>query len=774
MLAILLIFIAGFIFSLPFKLFNHPYCTVINDKNGKLMAARIASDGQWRFPETDSVPVKFEKCIVYFEDEYFYRHPGINPVSIIRAIKQNLKAKKTISGGSTISSQVIRIWRGERQRNIWQKAIEFFLALRLEAQYSKKEILCLYASHAPFGGNVVGIEAAAWRYYGRPACNLSWGESATLAVLPNSPSLIYPGKNHERLLLKRNRLLDKLQHKGIIDQTTCELAKSEPLPDKPQPLPQVAPHLLTRAINDGLSGRKLTTTIDAKLQEQVNRIVEKHYQVLSENGVYNAAALVLDVETGNALAYVGNSNTRMAESGQNVDIIMASRSTGSILKPLLYACLQKEGMILPATLVADIPTHIAGFVPRNFDKKYDGAVPANKALARSLNIPAVRELQEFGVERFHDQLKDLNISTITFPADHYGLSLILGGAEINLWELAGTYASMARVLNHYPVYSSKYNPGDYHKPFYLAENTAENRHLQAIDKFGAGAIWITFEALTEMNRPIEGVNWQLFSSSEKIAWKTGTSFGNRDAWTIGITPAFVVAVWIGNADGEGRPGLTGASSAAPVMFDIFKQLPNSNWFDTPYDDLVKTCVCKQSGYKASEYCTQTDTIYITEAGLKTGLCPYHKAIHLSADGKFRVSASCYPVEKMVTINWFVLPPAMEWYYKNTDPFYESLPPVHKDCLNNETENMEVIYPTNNARLFIPKGFEGQMQSMIFEVAHRVNHSKIFWHLDDQFLGTTQDVHRKEIFCKAGNHHLMLVDEFGEMKQVNFEVIEKAN
>ncbi len=761
-----------FIFSLPKPLFNNPTCTVINDNQGKLLAAQIATDGQWRFPEMDAVPEKFKQCIIYFEDQYFPYHPGINPGSIVRAIRQNIQAGKKVSGGSTLSAQVIRLSRKGMSRNLWQKIVEFFLAMRLEVRYSKMEILALYASHAPFGSNVVGLDAAAWRYYSRPADALSWGESATLAVLPNAPSLIYPGKNQELLLKKRNRLLDKLLKNQIIDATTCELAKLESLPEKPRPLPQQATHLLTRAISDGLSGKSITTTVNSKIQDQVNRIIEKHYQVLSENGVLNAAALVLDVETGNALAYVGNTQTGVQQSGQQVDIVTAPRSTGSTLKPLLYALMQKEGFILPGTLVADIPTHIAGFVPRNFDKQFDGAVPANNALSRSLNIPAVRMLQEYGVERFHNQLKELNISTITFSAEHYGLSLILGGAEITLWELAGTYASMARVLNHYPLNNSRYNPDDYHPPVYIEDKNTITAHWQETDPFSAGAIWVTFNALTEMHRPIENANWQLFTSSKKIAWKTGTSFGNRDAWAVGITSEYLVAVWIGNADGEGRSGLTGASAAAPVMFDIFKELPNAPWFETPYDDLVKINVCKKSGYKASDLCPETDSLYVTQSGLKTGLCPYHKLVHLSSNEKYQVTSNCYPVGEMVSKSWFVLPPVMEWYYKNKDPFYQSLPPFHPDCQNNEIENMEVIYPKNGAKLFLPIGFNEQQQPTVFEVAHRIPGTKLHWHLDHEFIGTTVGFHKKELFCMAGQHILTLVDDYGENQVVTFEVLKR--
>lgn len=772
-MALSTVLIVWFIFCLPQPIFNDPLSTIIEDHNHKLLAAQIATDGQWRFPQSDSVPYKFKQCIIYFEDQYFYKHPGINPVSLVRAIKQNLKAKKVISGGSTISSQVIRLSRKGKNRNIGQKAIEFIKAVRLELRYSKQEILSLYTSNAPFGGNVVGLEAASWRYFGREPYKLSWGESATLAVLPNAPSLIFPGKNHDLLLKKRNRLLEKLYQNQVIDSFTCELSKTEPLPQHPKELPQLAPHLLTRIINDRQQGKRILSTLDKNTQDATNRIINKHYQVLSQNGVMNAAALVIDVETGNVLAYVGNTTSQKNESGNYVDIIPAPRSSGSTLKPLLYAFMQKDGVMLPKTLIPDIPTQLSGYSPKNFDDRYDGAVHANNALARSLNIPAIQMLKQYGLELFYEQLKAFHFSTINKPVEHYGLSIILGGAEVTLWDLAGTYASMSRVLNHYTVNNSLYQPADYHSLNYqLSPINGLAEKLQETDLLGAGSIWLTFEALTEMQRPMEGTSWKLFESSRKIAWKTGTSFGFRDAWAVGITPKYVVAVWVGNADGEGRPGLTGASSAAPIMFDIFKQLPSTEWFNMPYDDLQPIVVCHQSGYKASPICTQVDTIYAATKGDRTEICPYHKLIYLNKEKQYQVNSDCYPVKDMVSESWFILPPVMEWYYKSVDPFYKVLPPYMQDCMGEHRQNMDIIYPPSEIKVFIPKGLNTKFQPVVFEVAHRQADAIIYWHLDETYLGSTQGVHKMEILATEGMHTLTLIDNSGEIKKRIFEVLPK--
>lgn len=761
-----------FAFCLPESLFKDPSSTIVTDINNELLAARIAEDGQWRFPEMDSVPRKFEQSLIYFEDQYFRYHPGVNPVSLVKSVIANMKAGEVVRGGSTITAQLIRLSRKGKPRNIYQKFIEFILAFRIELDLSKDEILTLYASHAPFGGNVVGLQAASWRYYGRPPEKLSWGESATLAVLPNAPALIYPGKNHEKLLAKRNQLLDKLYNNNIIDSLTCELAKYEPLPGKPKPLPQYAPHLLSRVIQEGHAGNNVQVTVDKKIQVQANRIVDKYHQALMNNDVFNAAAIILDVKSGDVLAYVGNTNMDEEDAGNFVDIITSHRSSGSTLKPFLFALMLKNGVILPNTLVADIPTQISGFSPKNFNKGYDGAVPAGNALARSLNIPAVRMLQTYGLNKFHHQIAQIGLTSIDKSSGYYGLSLILGGAEVTLWELSSAYASMARMLVEYTDGESEYFSNNYHPAnFYRNNQSTGEKLVRESDIIEAGPAWLTFQALTEMNRPIEGNVWHRFSSSKKIAWKTGTSFGHRDAWAVGVTPKFVVGVWVGNADGEGRPGLTGASSAAPLMFELYKILPETGWFDTPYDDLVRLAVCSKSGYKAGKLCKDVDTIYVPVNGLKTSPCPYHKEVFLDKTGQYQVNSDCYPVSKMKKEIRFILPTVMEWYYKSKDPYYKPLPRYYKDC-HGTGRDLDLIYPHNNTDIYIPRGFGGEVQRTVFEAAHRDPNAVIYWHLDDKYIGETSGIHQMEIITEVGEHELTLVSEDGEILVRKFRVIER--
>jgi len=766
--------LAGFLwfwFSLPDPLFQVPYSTVLTDRNNELLSAKISADGQWRFPPSDSVPYKFKQCIVQFEDAYFYKHPGVNPVSLVKALYQDVKAGKIVRGGSTLTMQTIRLSRDNPPRNVYQKLIEMILALRVELSYSKNEILNLYASNAPFGGNVVGLEAAAWRYYGRPAYKLSWGETAALAVLPNAPALIYPGKNHEILRQKRNRLLDKLQKEAVIDSITCELAKAEVLPGKPKALPQSAPHLLFLA--EKQTGGYIHSSLDKYLQIQVNDIARRHHQYLSANKIYNMGILVVSVSTGEILAYVGNVKNQTKDKGDDVDVVRAPRSTGSLLKPYLYAWAMKDGIILPGSLLEDVPTLIAGYHPKNFNKTYDGMVPAGEALARSLNVPAVRLLREYGLQKFRDNLQNLQLPTINKPAGYYGLSLILGGAEIRLWDAVKVYAGMGRSLNRYNQTGNYYND-TYSEPVFMADSHLfQNSKIINNPPFGADNIWLVFEALSAKDRPVEGEDWNVYRSAQKIAWKTGTSFGHRDAWCVGVTPDYVVGVWVGNATGEGRPGLTGTQSAAPVMFDVFEILPRqNNWFQKPYKALKQAEICSKSGYLASEKCEEKILSDIPANGERTEVCPYHKIVHLDKTGKYQVNSACYPVADMQSRSFFVLPPVPAWYYRKKHTDYKPLPPWKENCQPPEIRNMDVVYPKNNTRIFLPKDFNNLQQKTVFKAVHRRKDAVIYWHIDNEFVGQTKAKHQLEIYIVPGKHILTLVDDKGEMIKRKFEVVAK--
>lgn len=755
-------------FSLPSPLFQVPYSTVVESREGRLIGAKIASDGQWRFPENDSIPDKFKQCIVAFEDQHFYQHPGFNPVAVFNAMRQNYKAGKVVRGGSTLTQQVIRLARKGQRRTYFEKLIEFILATRLELRYSKDKILELYAAHAPFGGNVVGLEMASWRYFGLKPNQLSWSESATLAVLPNAPSLIFPGKNQELLLAKRNRLLSKLMENGFIDKETYQLAVAEPLVGKPFPLPEIAPHLVQKMAKI-YDGKKVQSSVDFEIQERINDIIAQYYNQYKQNEVYNLAVLVVEVKTRKVVAYVGNSPTDKAHK-KDVDIIDAPRSTGSILKPLLFAGMLDAGKILPNTLIPDVPTQISGYTPENYSLTYDGAVAARRALSRSLNIPSVLMLQDFGIPSFYDLLQKLKFRDIRKPANHYGLSLILGGAESNLWDLCRTYAGMTGTLNYFNAHQGTYRKKEFAEPLFL-KNESTDFGKSTFEKtiLGAGSIFLTYQAMEEVNRPEEDEAWRFYDSARKIAWKTGTSFGNRDAWAVGTDANYVVGVWVGNATGEGRPKLTGVESAAPMLFDVFNLFPRSNWFQPPLNDLEEVEVCEQSGFLANEGCP-TKKEWISLKGKTSILCQYHKRIQLDKTEQFRVNSNCEAVENMVVKYWFVLPPVMEWYYKSKHINYQVMPSFREDCVGNTAGTMDFIYPKNNSKIYLTKNFNSEVQPLILKVAHSQSDAILYWYVDEIFQGTTTVFHEKSILAKAGKHTITVVDGNGNEMRRSIELV----
>lgn len=714
------------------------YSTVVTDRDGELLGARIASDGQWRFPPSDTVPQKFQTALIEFEDRWFAFHHGVNPAAIVRAAVGNIRDGRVTSGGSTITMQVIRMSRG-KDRTIGQKLIESILATRLELRCGKKEILALYASHAPFGGNVVGLEAASWRYFGRPPEELTWGEAAMLAVLPNAPAEIHPGKNRARLLEKRNRLLRTLHERGHLDSLDLELACDEPLPTEPVALPQEARHL-TEYYWKTSPGKRIRTTIDINLQRRIQSIADQWNDELASSGVNDLAVIVKDVRTEETLAYIGNANPERKRPGSEVDIIRSPRSTGSILKPILYCALLQEGEILPKTLLPDVPININGFSPQNFNREFNGAVPASEALARSLNVPSVHMLRRFGVPKFLDMLRKCGMTTLRKSASHYGLSLILGGAEGTLGDVTSMYARL----------SASYQSAD-------TSHVGKGDRLHGFPLNDKCALWWTFEALKEVNRPDE-MDWRLVRSIKKVAWKTGTSYGFRDAWAVGVTSDYAVGVWAGNAQGQGVPGLTGARTAGPVMFDVFNLLPTkeydseysrNGWFKEPvFGDYVLAEVCRESGHLKNECCGHIDTLALPRKSVRSEPCPYHRII----DGN----------------RTFILPPSMEWYYRQHHPEYSPLPSTGEA---GHESPMEFIYPENGAVIYIPRQLDGSIQGITFNLAYREPKTTIYWHIDNEYVGQTQMIHQMTLTPSVGKHTVTAVDATGNTISAGFTVAE---
>ncbi len=785
LLVTLLVLGAWFYQCLPEQLFNAPYSSIVLSREGKLMGAHIAKDEQWRFPPVEQVPDKFAASIIAFEDKRFEQHIGVDPMAVARATYLNITQGRVVSGASTLSMQVIRLAQQNPPRTLWNKLFEAGKALRLETKFSKQEILNLYASHAPFGGNVVGLEAAAWRYFGRGADKLSWAESAMLAVLPNSPGLIHVSRSRARLKAKRDRLLLKLKEQKTLSELDYSLAVAESLPLKPEPLPRLAPHLLDtlnfqhqqQATN---TPPRFETTLNRSMQRSAMQIAQHHGDTLALSGVNNLAMLVIDNKTFEVLAYVGNTPSESANKhGQAIDLVQRPRSTGSTLKPFLFASMIQSGEILPETLVSDTPVRYSGYRPKNFNRDFHGAVVARSALASSLNIPAVNMLSYHGVERFLDTLKQMGLKSLHRSARDYGLPLILGGAEASLWELTGLFANLSSIAQQnadedWRFYRDAILLKEPEKPSVTSTKPTRSNRVNTISPASS---WMTLQSLLEVSRPGNAGYWKRFNSTHKIAWKTGTSFGFRDAWAIGTTPQYTVGVWVGNASGEGRPGVTGVKVAAPMMFDMFNRLSvDGSWFEKPVWQMKTVKLCKDDGFLANDLCDGID-YQIPSGSHFERTSPNHQRIHVVEEGDtlWRVHSGCESVAKMQSRNWFVLPPDQAFYYRQFNANYKPLPEWRADCqpsaLTMVNENpISLIYPRSNTQIYIPKDLANERSKVVFKAVHREPSARLFWHLDNTFLGTTQDFHQQAVWVNAGMHTITLVDEAGQQVSQLFEVL----
>ncbi len=754
-------FLISILLFVPFLLLTElhkPYSFVLYDKQGILLGATVSDDGQWRFPP-DDVTNQFEKAIITFEDKRFYSHFGVDPLAVVRAFFSNIKEGRIVSGASTLTMQTVRLLQNNPPRTVKQKIKEAFLAFLFEIRYSKKQILSLYAANAPFGGNVVGLEAASWRYFNRPPSNLSWAESAMLAVLPNRPSAVHPGSNRDELLEKRDELLRSMKEEGIISEETLSLSLLETIPPEPFALPQLAPHYLQRMrlsaqTNGENENYRHISTLDYTLQKNASDIIERWSERFALNGINNAAVLIIDTKTNMPIAYCANTGIGRDrnKSTNNVDMITSLRSSGSLLKPFLYAALLDNSLITRDQLILDIPTRIGSYIPENNNRDYSGATKASDALTQSLNIPAVLELRDFGIQAFLGYLENCGFTTFTRSSDEYGLPLILGGGELTMEEVTKAYAGMMRVASG-----------------------LKSESLDSILPYSVGSAWITLDTLVKGIRPDGEALWSQYASARNIAWKTGTSHGNRDAWAIGTTPDYTIGVWFGNAEGFGVPELKSISTAAPALFDFFTLLPETNWPQEPYGDLDYIVVCEKSGYIAGPHCDFTEESILPIDTPLTSICPYCISVTLTPDEKHRVTiegmkkdwSGFLPVQK----NFFVLPPHVEFWYARSNVLYEQLPNWLPGYAGEQSkDDLSIVFPDHNAKVFLPIELDGSLGGMVLEAAHRNIDARIYWDIDGEYLGETTGTHKISVRPSYGMHTLTITDSFGNRKVRQFEVL----
>jgi len=566
-----------------------PASFAVTDASGGMLRQVLAADG------SDCRPVALvdreswiARAVVAAEDKRFWRHPGIDPLALLRALGQNLRGRRVVSGASTLSTLVIRLTHAPCRRSVPVKAREYFQALQIDARLAKEEILTQYLNRAPFGGNVVGIQAASRRYFDKDWNELSLAEAALLAGLPQSPSYLRPDRHPRRAVKRRAYVLGRMLKLNLISPSEYESACAAPVVCRRQAAPFKAPHAVASAITEAmarpptLDGGRLATTIDPALQAAAEAALRERVDEIGRAHASAGAVMVLRVSDGAVLALVGSPDYDSGIHAGKVNGALARRSPGSALKPFLYAAAFDSGALTAGTVVEDRAAVFGARAPANFDGRFRGEVTAGEALALSLNIPAYRIAQELGAGRFLAVLRESGLATLDAGAGHYGLALALGGCEVRLWDLVGAYGVFA--TGGRPVV-----------PHLLPRCGGGPPSRQV---FSAEACWLVNEALS-------GTSGTAAAAGPRIAWKTGTSSGMRDAWCVAWNPGFVVGVWLGNADGRGDEALVGAGAAAPLAMRVFRQaaagVGPDHWFQRP-DGLVSMDVCARSGREAAEGC----------------------------------------------------------------------------------------------------------------------------------------------------------------------------
>jgi penicillin-binding protein 1C len=747
---------SAFLFFVPNIQFPDDYATTLETETGRLLSAKTSSDGQWRFAPVDSVPIIFEKSLLCFEDEYFYYHPGINLIATLKAFVRNLSVGRTKYGGSTLTQQLARMAKQRTGKSYSAKIVELFMAFKAEISYTKKDLLKMYASHAPFGGNTVGIDAASWRYFNKAPHQLSWAEAALLAVLPNNPGMIFPGKNNQKLLQKRNQLLLKLFQKKYISLSEYQENLWIELPEKPRKLPQSAFHFLETLEKQGFRGKRIRVFIDEKLQEKTQSYVNESISILKLNHIHNLAITIIDVETEKIVSYVGNTSTaNMIGEGSAIDMVQASRSYGSLLKPFLYALALEKGIITPKQLLPDVPIAYRGFVPQNFSQEFNGLVNADKALRLSLNIPAVQLLEKVGVESFLSFMKTAGMNELKKQADFYGLSLILGGGETNLLSICQVYAALYKRIYSDTIFNLKISN----------INNGKDYDFRKINKAVA---YQTYAACLPNNEEYLDA-FRINDFRNYVSFKTGTSYGFRDAWSVGFNGKYLVGVWAGNASGEGRPGLTGSNVAVPVMYRIFEFLPIGKKIQSPSEGFITDKVCSESGMKASEIC---DKIHFEKIPLtcnnQNNICTFHQKLQLDKSKKFRVNSDCYPIENTIDSVFFVIPSKAKYYYEKQNMRNFSLPPLMQNCKSFITKELEIIYPPEGGRIWLGLG---NKENVIAEAAVNKNNETVYWYLNQQYIGQTKQFHKIKLNPKKGKNVLWINNNNGLSDEIYFELLQ---
>lgn len=728
--------------------------TVVTWNDGSLAHVFLAPDDRWRLATSvGEVDTEYVDAVVHFEDKRFWRHPGVDPIAFARALSQNLWHGEVVSGASTLTMQLVRMVE-PRPRTIRSKLVEMHRALTLEMHMSKEEILAYYLMFAPFGRNVEGVQAASLAYFGHPATHLSSAEIATLLAVPQNPTARYPTEGHATALKSaRDRIAIRVFPEG--DQRAS--VEASPVPTALRPFPRDIPHVATWLVSEHPGRVHIGTTLDRSIQQVTERTVERVRDERERQGIRHTSAVIVDHASDQVVALVGGFDFWRDGLGDQIPSFAVPRSPGSALKPFIYARGIDKGESLPDHLVLDVPVRYGTYAPSNYDGNFEGLVRLEDALSRSLNLPFIGLLQQTGVEDFVGLLTTAGAESLDPTPGYYGLSMAIGGVELTPLEMAGLYATLAR--------------GGQYRPLVLEDTTAAC--TQGIELFSTGSSWLTQRALSLRDRPDFPARRDVSSLPRGIAWKTGTSYGHRDAWAAGWTPQYTAVVWMGNLDNGPSSSLVGAQSAGPVLFDLLEGVTDNTVHaatERRPTDLTKVSVCAYSGHLATEACPRRHQVWAQVNNVPIEKCPYH--VHMDVDEATgeAVTPSCREgrtTQRKAFVTW---PASVRRWLTEQHRHVSELPTLAAACMAPGLRSPPAItHPSQGGVSMLIPGVDPTDQEIPFEADVDDPDGALSWFVDGELLAVSAPQDRVWWTPQPGHHEVVVVDRSGLSDRRAFEV-----
>lgn len=734
-----------------------PFSLVVYDRNGVMLNTFRTSDGMWRIrTRPEEIPAGLKQIVLWKEDRYFYLHPGINPFSALRAFAQNIAAGRRVSGASTITMQVARMME-PKQRSYGNKILEVFRAFQLEWRYSKEEILALYLSMIPLGGNIEGLQTGAMMYYRTPLQRLNIAQTLDLILIPNDPNGLRPDRNSDLLFRKRSAMARQLLISGILSDQDIAVADSSRSAAVRTALPKLAPHFSLVLKQLFPKEDQITGSLDLTTQRAAERLLKNHMRSWKQRGVNNGAVMIIDNATSEVTAYVGSENFADTAHGSQVDAVRAVRSPGSTLKPFLYAMRMDGGTLTPKSRLTDVPFDNEGYVAENFDRSFSGMVYADAALRRSLNVPMVYLLRESGMEDLLHLLNAAGITSLQTQQTRLGLSMILGGCGVTLEELT-------RAFTIFP------SGGVFRMPSYRRHDSRNSAVRSNV--ISPSSAYMVTEILSGIDRPDLPNNFESSKNLPTVAFKTGTSYGKRDAWCIGYSSRYTVGVWIGNVTNKGNPELKGSTSATPLLIDLFNSISrpsdrsNTKMILPVPDDIGIREVCAVSGKIPTDLCGERiDDLYSRTHSLNT-LCDVHKEYKVSLNGSIQYCGSCLPSADYSVRIYEELPPVVVNFLKRSGRPID-IPPAHNPlCLRTFSgTGPTIISPSEQMTyLIVDNG-----QKITFHATSGVDVSSHEWYLNRRYLGRKKAGESVFLTVGEGAYAARCVDDKGRSSVIHFNV-----